>query len=194
MAYDYRTCPILSGAFRYWNQKRGSGRTMPSRRDIDPIEVPQFLPHLQLTEVTDCGERFRYRLVGTAIIEAFGTEVTGKYVDELFSGERYRFIYEFYRVVCVTRQPVFSRSLYLGTKDVDLTANRLLLPLSADGVQVNMILGALTFEFASQLRAPVDHKAQIDPAASAIEVIDVAHAGSEAGQYPSSLPFADAPQ
>lgn len=172
MAFDYRACPILLDALRYWNRKRG-GRPMPARRDIDPVEVPQLLPNLQLTEVVDGGTRFRYRLVGTAIVEAFGAEFTGKYVDELLSGDRSRFTHDFYRAVCTARRPVFIRSRYLGGKDTNHTANRLLMLLSADGVQVNMILGALTFELTASAAVQIGHGAPIDPSASHIEIVDL---------------------
>jgi hypothetical protein len=38
------------------------------------------------------------------------------------------------------------RSCYETTKDISLIANRLYFPLSADDRDVNLILGALTFE------------------------------------------------
>src|ERR1700736_619243 len=85
--YDFRADPVLRAALAYWEGKRGD-RPMPQRGDIDPDELRPVLSHLQITEVIDGGSRFRYRLVGTAIVEAFGAEFTGRYVDELMSGER----------------------------------------------------------------------------------------------------------
>ena len=144
MTYDYRADPILGRALAYWASKRGH-RSMPRRRDIDPAEIARLLPNLQLIDVQ--GDRFRYRLVGTALVEAFGHDYTGKYPDDLFRGTRVDFVCALYRAVRDGRQPMFNRSRYHTTKDVDLIANRLYMPLSEDGLQVSMLLGAFTFEF-----------------------------------------------
>lgn len=168
--YDFRADPVLRTVLDYWERRRGA-RAMPQRRDIDPAELRPVLPHLQITEAIEGGARFRYRLVGTAVVEAFGAEFTGKYVDELVSGERDSFVHACYRAVCTARRPVFARSKYITTKDVDLTANRVLTPLSEDGVEVGQILGGLTFEFARPHVARIGHRAQIDLAASYVEII-----------------------
>lgn len=155
---------------------------MPSRRDIDPTELgARLLPNVQLTEVIDGGLRFRYRLAGTGIVEAFGTEFTNKYVDELLSGERRAFVHSFYRAVCEKRCPIFVRSRYNNHRDVGLTANRLLMPLSQDDETVTMIFGALTFETAKALRERIGHKAQVDMSSSYIEVVPTYAAGSGNG-------------
>jgi len=146
--YNYRADPILGGTLAYWQRKR-AGRAMPTRRDIDPIEIPKLLPHLQLIEVV--GERFRYRLIGTALAQAFGRDYTGAYPEEVSNAERAEAVCRIYRLVQEKRQPVFLRSSYVGAKNVDLMVNRLYLPLSDDGDTVNMILGCLTFEFLQPL-------------------------------------------
>ncbi len=90
--------------------------------------------------------RFRYRLVGTAIVAAFGREYTGKWLDELFATERSKFAEEVYRLACSERLPVFARSTYVTATERELIANRLCMPLSVDGATATMIMGALTFE------------------------------------------------
>ncbi len=163
--YDFRTDTILREALDYWRLKRCE-RAMPQRRDIDPAELPfRLLPHLQLTDVIGGGRRFRYRLVGTAIVGAFGAEFTGKHVDELPSGDRIEFAHTFYDTVCDAKRPVFARSSYTSTKGVFRTANRLLLPLSEDGREVSTIAGAVTFESGQ----PSPHAA--DRPASYLEIL-----------------------
>ncbi len=169
--YDYGADAVLCQALDYWREKR-DGRAMPGRRDIDPVELRSILPHLQITEVIDGGIRFRYRLVGTAIVEAFGAEFTGKFVDELVSGQRDSFVHSCYRAVCASRRPAFVRSKYVTIKDVDLTANRVLLPLSPDETRIDQILGALTFEFRRPFAAGNGHRAQIDLSQSYVDLLD----------------------
>jgi hypothetical protein len=169
--YDVHADPVLGAALAYWDGKR-RGRPMPQRCDIDPLELRPLLSHLQITEVIDGGSRFRYRLVGTAIVEAFGAEFTGRYVDELMSGDRDSFVHACYRAVCASRRPAFVRSKYATTKNIDLTANRLLVPLSEDGAGVNQILGALTFEFARPFAPGCGHEAQIDLSQSYVDILE----------------------
>jgi hypothetical protein len=57
---------------------------MPARADFDPITLPRaLLPNMILLEVYQQPQRFRYRLMGTAVAEMLGEDWTGKYVDEL---------------------------------------------------------------------------------------------------------------
>jgi hypothetical protein len=142
--YDYRADPILGSVLTYWRAKRGS-RSMPARRDIDPVEMPTLLPNLQLIDVVD--SRYRYRLVGSELVYTYGRDYTHQYADQFFEGSRAKSIIEVYDIVRDARQAVFMRSRYQTARDAELIANRLYLPLSADDRDVNMILGALTFEF-----------------------------------------------
>jgi hypothetical protein len=145
-SYDFRADRILRDAHAYWEEKRGT-RPMPRRSDINPAELPgHLLPQLQLIDVLDGGRRFYFRLVGTAIVEAFGGEFTGKYTEDVIAADRIAFLHACYRMVVTSRRPVVVRSSYLTDKAPDITANRLLMPLSHDGEHVNIILGALTFE------------------------------------------------
>ena len=171
MAVDYRTDPVLAAALAYWRRRRAA-RAMPRRRDIDPTEIPRLLPHLQLIEVHDGGARFRYRLVGTALVAAYGQEYTGRYLDELFTGERLAYATEVYGAVCTGHRAVFLRNRYGTTRDLQMVANRLYMPLSDDGRSVNLILGALTFEWGRGVTAGMMMGARLDPATTAIEIVD----------------------
>lgn len=143
---------------------------MPSRGDIDPIEIPKLLPHVQLIEAV--GERFRYRLIGTALAQAFGRDYTGAYPEDVSNAARAEAVCRIYRLVQEKRQPVFLRSSYVGAKNVDLIVNRLYLPLSDDDHAVNMILGSLTFEFLQPL-AGVWGSAERALFGSDVEMVDV---------------------
>jgi len=139
--------PILGPAFTYWKSKCGT-RTAPSRRDIDVMEIPRrLLPYLQITERAEDGKRIRFRLVGTSIVEAYGTELTGKYMDEVYSGDRLRYIEVNYRTVCEKKRPLLVINRYCSTRDVPLVCNRLLMPLCSDGTTIDQFLTAMRFEF-----------------------------------------------
>ncbi|HLI13692.1 MAG TPA: PAS domain-containing protein [Alphaproteobacteria bacterium] len=144
--------PVLQEVYDYWSAKRGE-RAMPARSDLDPHEMKKALPHLMLTDVLDGGSRFRYRLVGTAIAEAFGRDMTGLYIDEVMSDGRYRdFILGLYRDLVEKRRPIYSESRYYSERKVGLSAERLMLPLSSDGTVVDMVLAAQVFKHDTPLR------------------------------------------
>ncbi len=71
-----REMPIK--AYDYWRARRGT-RIMPSRKDINPRDMREFVAHAGLIEVRPKAEGTDYvvRLVGTQAEEIFG-QITGK--------------------------------------------------------------------------------------------------------------------
>ncbi|HKR18700.1 MAG TPA: PAS domain-containing protein [Stellaceae bacterium] len=144
---DIRNDPVLGSALAYWESKCGS-RLIPDRRDIDATEIlPSLLPYLQLTERVEATGRIRYRLIGTGIVNAHGADLTGKYMDEIYSGERMRYVEANYRAVCESQRPVLVVNRYHSTRPVSLVCHRLLMPLANDGVTIRLFLTAMRFEF-----------------------------------------------
>lgn len=162
--------PLLTELLAYWERKR-AGRPMPSRADVDPAEIPRLLPHLRLTEVIGGGRRFRYRLVGTAIVEAYGREHTGHHLDEVLSDERLAFVEGLYRTVCERQRPVFARTYYIGPWAVPNFARRVMVPLSEDGETVNVIMAVLAFNPRPQDREPLALACAMDLARSSVQVL-----------------------
>jgi hypothetical protein len=145
--------PLLHELYAYWRGKCG-GRRMPRRRDIDPSEMARLLPHLLISEVVGGGERFRFRLAGTAIARALGRDPTGRLVDEVVEGAYGDFINGLHRTVCREQASLFAEGPHRsGTRGEHYYAKRLLMPLSDDGVAVNQILSMLTFRFTARGRA-----------------------------------------
>ncbi len=176
MAYNYHDDPLLGPALAYWLRQRGT-RVMPCKRDIDPTEIPRsLLPHLQILDVVDSGARFRYRLIGTALVQAYGRDYTGTYADELVSSERARFIQGVYRAVYERKVPVFSHNRYHTARGRDLIANRLYMPLTHEGSTVDYILGALNFTFGDSVRDGVWGGASLEPTEQYFEPINLASA------------------
>ena len=136
--------PLLIALQAYWDGKR-IGKAMPSRRDLDPIEIPPvLLPHLKLLDVEPEGRRFRYRLVGTGVAADYGRDTTGRYIDELeeplHAGIR---LADFYGAVATERRPKRLCG-WLQRPDGEIAAfEYLALPLSADGRTVDMIFCGL---------------------------------------------------
>jgi hypothetical protein len=139
--------PVLRKLWLYWNERRGQ-RSMPAREDIDPVDIPAILPHLQLVEPVN--GRFRFRLAGTAIVAAYGAEMTGKYVDDFFPGERGKIAIHNFQLVQDTGRPLFACNKYNTSHDAHVIATRIMLPLWTGGaIPVGMTLMGTTFEYAT---------------------------------------------
>jgi len=66
--------------YDYWLSKHVDGRP-PTRAELDPpVEVPRLIGRMMLIDVVD-GSRFRYRLVGSAIWDRYGFDLTGSWVE-----------------------------------------------------------------------------------------------------------------
>ncbi len=143
--------PDLQLLYEYWRAKR-HGRAMPSRADIDPVELPGRLwPALVLLDVVRDGERirFRYRRVGTQVSEAIGREVTHQFIDEaLPARDGYRdYVVGIYRELIAVKKPLYTENLFaLEGQLTSRLTKRLSLPLSSDGKTVDMALVALVYE------------------------------------------------
>jgi hypothetical protein len=72
-------------ALAYWQARRGP-RNRPSRSDIDPVDMREFLPNVALVDVLQpegAGFDYRFRLVGGHIEEVFGA-IGGRDIASVF--------------------------------------------------------------------------------------------------------------
>lgn len=129
----------LRGLYDYWNAQRGS-RAMPTRGDIDPVDLKAVLPLLILIDVVPDPRRYVYRLVGTHEVEMRGSDPTGKAVAEAYYGETAEDTARYLDRVVRTRQPVLYRGIYQPLSTRTQREDVLFLPLSKDGETVTMIL------------------------------------------------------
>lgn len=135
--------PKAVALYHYWNARRGL-RSMPSRSDIDPLEMRQWLPRITLVDVAPDGEGFTYRLVGTQIVDLLGMNPTGRPIDWSWPEEDTANLLAGYRQVVATRAPVICHQTCAWLDDQVPSAWALRLPLSSDGTEVDMVLGYLS--------------------------------------------------
>lgn len=153
----------------YWCAKR-KGRSMPARKDIDPLELRRLLPNVYLIDVVR-PSLYRYRLVGTMISERLRADTTGRFADESLFGEYTPLIVEKYDYVVNNRSPVINRGRTFWTEVDWLSYTSVVLPLSSDGKNVTMMLGVMDFWLTPRLllapqlpKRPVDWEPLIVPA------------------------------
>ncbi len=133
--------PLLRQLYAYWEKKRADKR-MPSRRDMDPVEIdPPLLPWIMLLDVEGTPRRFRYRLVGTRLVELLERDLTGRYLDELRDlGPVVETIMERYDGVAASRWPLNFEDEFVDVNGRRLWAERLALPLGETETAVQSIM------------------------------------------------------
>lgn len=140
-AFADQLSPFLQKPFDYWLAKRGV-RSMPARADIDPVEMRAWLPQTLLAEPLADGD-FRFRLVGTDVRNRLGREMTGRRLSELpVPADQLRILIAEYRSAVTGRAP--THHFHDHPKEhpgTPIRFGRLLLPLSADGETVDLLLG-----------------------------------------------------
>ncbi len=145
----------LRALFDYWREKRGDG-AMPARADLDPLEIPTLLPIIGLVDVLDGGARFRYRLIGTEIVDVDGYDPTGRFLDEVLPDSGYAdYLIGMFREVTRERRPLYGESDFRGQGPIERRVRRLFMPLSRDGRSVDMIFGGqVTVALGRGVQAP----------------------------------------
>lgn len=115
----------------YWQSKK-AGRWLPSRRDIDPVEIPRLLRHLMLVDVLGPPLDFRYRLLGDEILLRARPGLKGRRFSEIAGKEPGSSVFETARKVAETGLPRYGRAGYVGPDRFTASVSDLLLPLSED--------------------------------------------------------------
>ena len=137
--------PKLQQLFDYWESKR-HGRDMPSRADIDPLDLTFIIGNLILVDViAGAPLGFRIRLHGTNLSERVGYELTGKMLEEMPQVEFRELTRRSFTKVHDTAKPLHARR----DRMLDGKPRRyetIILPLSSDDARVDMILCGLIYD------------------------------------------------
>ncbi|MBL8835797.1 MAG: PAS domain-containing protein [Alphaproteobacteria bacterium] len=139
--------PDLHKLYDYWRARGTPGR-LPSRRDIDPLDMGFMLGNLILVDVVRDPDgpapRFRYRLVGANLVNMLGIEMTGRMLDDHPDPQFREVAKRVYARVAEDARPTAARRDAV----VDGRVRRyeaIHLPLAADGATVDMVLVGMRF-------------------------------------------------
>jgi hypothetical protein len=134
---------ILRDLFTYWTKIKGD-KSMPSRQDFRPSDVPRLLPHIVMVDVEHDTGRFLTRLVGSETVKAMGVNNTGRYVNDIPSMavvlERYKWIIENKIPYIYAGQLAWSEKSFLDYFALGL-------PLSENDDNVDIIMWGLVYHF-----------------------------------------------
>lgn len=148
--------PDIAEIYEYWCAL-APDRPLPGRQHVDPADIPaRLLPSLWLLDVQREPFRLRYRLVGTAIVEAMRADPTGKFLEDAHPHVKTRAeFFERYERVARTGIPSRRRGIAQLWIHADYREiENLILPLASDGTNVDIILvSTKLFRYAPERRA-----------------------------------------
>ena len=142
--------PVQRALYLYWLTRAGD-RPMPARADLDPLDMPKLaLKDMGLIDVIEAGRDFHYRLVGTHNVSRMGLDITGRRASAVYQGQYLDFLMAIYREVVARRTCILSIGEFAIAGPSNLSTTRLLMPLSATGAAVDMIV----YHNSSSISAP----------------------------------------
>jgi hypothetical protein len=145
--------PKLQRFFDYWLSIAPPGR-LPGRQHFEPMALGAVLPHLWILDVDRSigAPRFRYRLAGTLEVETLEREVTGHWFDEVHRLDPAHPIYARFAHMLARRVATYRKGVVGLTHDRDhRIVENCMVPLSADGTTVDMIVACSIIFYATGL-------------------------------------------
>jgi len=147
--FNYSGLPPRFAEMRDYLEAKAGHSGLPRPNDIVLDEVPNLRPYVNLVDVIQRIEdhpRFRFHYVGATQISMAGKDLTGQFVDDAFSGDGGRIAMNAMRLAVEKRAPILGR-FPLGVRGRDfITGERILFPLSSDGIRVDQLLSIHNFE------------------------------------------------
>lgn len=133
-------------AFRaLWKSKCPDGG-LPARADFSHEDLQPWFGDLMLLDVRGAVEDFRYRLVGTNIVEFLGRDLTGAWVSQCDYGESRESVWDTFTRPVHERRPVTRRGPVLWVeRRTWCQFESVHCPLASDGRTVDRTIGVLLF-------------------------------------------------
>lgn len=139
--------PKVRTLYEHWLSIHPGGGHLPGRRQFDPMAVGHLLPHIMLLDVEGRPPRFRYRVVGTRMVDALGGDFTGRWLDEAHARSGGKPQFPAYARVVEEGAPEWRRGPPHFASYIDKCTGmeRVFLPLASNGTDVDMILTIAVF-------------------------------------------------
>ena len=139
--------PKIREFHQYWLLITPSGKKLPARADFDPMALPHLLPNLILLDVVGRPPRFRYRVVGTRMVESLGADLTGRWMDEAHARDGKPPALPVVTKVALEGVLNWRRGPPLFANYIDKCTGleRLFLPLSTNGTDIDMLFWITVF-------------------------------------------------
>ena len=127
--------------FDYWQEICDAKGALPTRSDIDPARIVAHLPFVTLCERDATAERFNIRLAGTGFWNFYGSEITGRAIDDLPIGEGRAYWNRVLSHVSATGLPMAGTCEPNTPVGSHLRQFWLRLPIASASGKANLVLG-----------------------------------------------------
>lgn len=141
LEFDLSNYSILEGVLDAWKQWR-AGQVAPMWRDVDLMSLaPKAIPFVTVVDVVDEAFDYRFRFIGTASVELYKQDNTGKCLSKLeWTSEVIRSTKQQYDQVVNTGVPILINSQYTKNTGVMAEKINLRMPLIDDAGTVDKII------------------------------------------------------
>jgi len=130
----------ISELAELWEAKK-LGRALPAWSVIDVFDLRPWLGDIEIIDVIrEPFLRLRFRLVGTNITKIDGTDLTGTYAEDFFTGELAGILDEYRRVVESGEPILYWRFEHANAKGFRCWYDKAIFPLAEDGWTVDRLM------------------------------------------------------
>lgn len=126
--------------FAYWASRREGGR-LPGRSAIHPQHFKRHLPTISLIDVLGEPRDYRLRLAGTGLYGVYGQEITGRGLEDVYTGHAAEYWRAELDKIVESRRPGVGVHSLAWRGAAHLSILWLRMPLASNGRDVDMILG-----------------------------------------------------
>lgn len=136
--------PLLRQFLTTWRTK-GASRRFPSRTELRPRDFPRLLPFATLARRVPESRDFEFRVIGEAVIEAYGENFTGRRLSEIEFAVC-SIMREAYGAVAHSGEPVLLEGWFERFNRDAFSREVLMVPLGQRDSAVDHILSAGVYE------------------------------------------------
>lgn len=142
--------PRQKDLYDAWCRLASARGGIPLRQDFDPVDYPRALSTLVLAEVMP-DSSICYRLVGTDMVNAWGSDFTGKHLHEVMQGDYHDFIRSLFDDCIAQKVPLYSHSRFRWDRGRSLDTRRIMLPYARNEAadRVGYVLISQVFDYSS---------------------------------------------
>lgn len=131
----------------YWESLKRGDASMPFWDDVTLSSLPDLADRLMLVDVFEGPLRFRFNTIGQNIRTQYGTNVTGKFLDEIEIRAPFEYLTAQSSATIESRSPAFYESVSSrSSAQHEGRYARLLLPMWGNG-RIEMMLGAIDYGY-----------------------------------------------
>lgn len=135
----------LAALHELWAREAESEH-LPGRAAFTPETLRPWLGHIGIVEIERQPVRLRIRLAGVHLVEHDGHDYTGRYLHDVVPPAERELVLGGYLRCLDDKVPKFESFYSRPTPNRRYLVRRLLLPLSADGLEVDQIVSGFYSE------------------------------------------------